>query len=217
MYRFLALTITLSSGLLAEPIRPSPSEALERLVEGNQRYVDGKPTHPNIGCFRREALVEGQEPFAAIVSCSDSRVPPEIIFDQGLGDTFIVRLAGNVVGPLEIESVLYAADALGTPLIIVLGHADCGAIKAAMKGGEAARDFPEIVKKLAPAFKALSHLKDEHNQKPTLERAIKTNVQYVRDQLRAIPLLSQLIKENRLNIIGGYYSLDDGKVTLLPD
>ncbi|MBS3905081.1 MAG: carbonic anhydrase [Simkania sp.] len=211
----LGVFIASTTGILAETSQYSPKEALDMLMQGNQRYMSGKPSHSDVGSFHREELVNGQTPIAVIVSCSDSRVSPEIIFDQGLGDTFVVRLAGNVIGPLEIESILYGADALATPLIIVLGHSNCGAVKAAMTGGEAIRDIPEIAKKLAPAFKALKHLKEEHKQTPTLEEAIKTNVKYVRDQLRAIPLLAQFVEEKRLSILGGFYDLEDGKVSLL--
>jgi carbonic anhydrase len=209
--RAFAAFLLLSGALFADT---SPSDALERLLQGNQRYVNGKLDHPNREVFRREEIAAGQEPFAAIVCCSDSRVPPEIIFDVGLGDTFIVRVAGNVIGPLETESVLFAVDALHAPLILVLGHSNCGAVKAAMKGGEAAKDIPQIAAKIAPAMKPIA-LKKEQGKMPTLDEVIKTNVEYVRDQLRAIPLLSLLIKQNKLLIVGGFYDLEDGKVSLL--
>ena len=206
-----AAFLLLSSALFADNF---PSDSLERLMQGNQRYVNGKLDHPNREVFRREEIAAGQEPFAVIVCCSDSRVPPEIIFDVGLGDTFIVRVAGNVIGPLETESVLFAVDALHAPLILVLGHSNCGAVKAAMKGGEAAKDIPQIAAKIAPAMKPIA-VKKEQGKMPTLDEVIKTNVEYVRDQLRAIPLLSLLIKENKLRIVGGFYDLEDGKVSLL--
>ena len=206
-----AAFLLLSSALFADNF---PSDSLERLMQGNQRYVNGKLDHPNREVFRREEFAAGQEPFAVIVCCSDSRVPPEIIFDVGLGDTFIVRVAGNVIGPLETESVLFAVDALHAPLILVLGHSNCGAVKAAMKGGEAAKDIPQIAAKIAPAMKPIA-VKKEQGKMPTLDEVIKTNVEYVRDQLRAIPLLSLLIKENKLRIVGGFYDLEDGKVSLL--
>ena len=206
-----ALVLLASKGLSVEA-QSAPQQALERLMAGNRRYVEGKIHEQGRDVFKREQLVEGQTPFAVIVSCSDSRVPPEIIFDQGLGDTFIVRVAGNVLGMLEKESVLFGADALKAPLIFVLGHSNCGAIKAALQGGEAIRDIPEVAKQLAPALK----VKPEKDI-PRLEQVIKTNVEYVRDHLKAIPLLAQFIKENRLMIIGGYYELETGKVIQLKD
>ncbi len=115
------------------------------------------------------------------------------------------------MGPLELESILFAADALKAPLIMVLGHSNCGAVKAAVKGGEASRDIPEIAKKIAPAIKAASH----DNKKVTVDEVVKTNVEYVRDQLRAIPLLARFIKENSLIIVGGFYDLEQGTVILL--
>jgi len=204
-------SLLLSGGLFAGQ---APSDSLEMLMQGNQRYVSGKLDHPNREIFRREEIAAGQEPFDVIVCCSNSRVPPEIIFDVGLGDTFIVRVAGNVIGPLETESVMFGVDVLHAPVILVLGHSNCGAVKAAMKGGEAAKDIPQIAAKIAPAMKPIA-IKKEQGKMPTLDEVIKTNVEYVRDQLRAIPLLSLLIKENKLRIVGGFYDLEDGKVSLL--
>ena len=145
---FFALALLSSKGFSAEML-PAPQQALDRLMAGNRRYVEGKINEQGRDVFKREQLALGQAPIAVIVSCSDSRAPPEIIFDQGLGDTFIVRVAGNVLGSLEKESVLFGADALKAPLIFVLGHSNCGAIKAALEGGEAIRDIPEVAKRLA--------------------------------------------------------------------
>jgi carbonic anhydrase len=203
--------LLLSGALFAET---TPKDSLEKLMRGNQRYVNGQLDHPNREIFRREEVATGQEPFAAIICCSDSRVPPEIIFDVGLGDAFVVRVAGNVIGPLETESVLFAVDVLHAPLILVLGHSNCGAVRAAMQGGAAAKDIPQIAKKIAPAMKTIA-LKKEQGKVPMLDEVIKTNVEYVRDQLKTIPLFSHLIKENKLMILGGFYDLDDGKVSLL--
>jgi carbonic anhydrase len=206
-----ALALLSSKGFSAE-MPSAPQQALDRLMSGNRRYVEGKITEQGRDVFKREQLALGQAPFAVIVSCSDSRVPPEIIFDQGLGDTFIVRVAGNVLGSLEKESVLFGADALKASLIFVLGHSNCGAIKAALEGGEAIRDIPEVAKRLAPALKVKAE-----TGVPRLEQVIKTNVEYVRDHLKAVPLLAQFIKENRLMIVGGYYELETGKVIQLKD
>ncbi len=193
-----------------EEVVSTPQQALEKLMAGNERYVSGKTVHPNQDLFRREGLVKSQAPFAVIISCSDSRVSPEVIFDQGLGDTFIVRIAGNVMGTIVTESIMFGADALKAPLILVLGHSNCGAIKAAIEGGNATRDIPEVAKQLAPALK-VTPTKDT----PRLEQVIKTNVEYVRDRLRAMPLLAQLVREKKLMIVGGYYDLENGKVSLL--
>jgi len=206
----LAFIVGAEQGISAQERTFTPQQALDELVKGNERYVSGKIDYPTRDIFNRAELAKGQAPFAVIVSCSDSRVPPEIIFDQGLGDTFIVRVAGNVIGALELESVLFGTDALKAPLILVLGHSNCGAVKAAIEGGDAVRDIPKIAKQLEPALK-VKPVKGT----PRLEQVIKTNVEYVRDQLRAIPLLAQFIRDQRLKIIGGYYELETGKVILL--
>ena len=183
----------------------APNVALERLMQGNQKYVSGKLDHPSRDVFRREKVAPGQEPFAVIVCCSDSRVPPEIIFDVGLGDVFVVRVAGNVVGDLGMESILYAVDVLHAPMIMVLGHSNCGAVDAVMKG--IIDDIPEIAAKIEPAMKSL--------EKPTLGEVIKANVSLVCDQLKSTPLLSRFAKEGKMLIVGGVYDLNDGKVSLL--
>lgn len=189
-----------------------PSVALERLMQGNQKYVSGKLDHPSRDIFRREEVAPGQEPFAVIVCCSDSRVPPEIIFDVGLGDVFVVRVAGNVVGRLGMESIQYAVDVLHAPMIIVLCHSNCGAVKAVMEG--TIEDIPEIAKKIEPAIKSIESKKGR-GAKPMLDEVIKNNVAIVRDQLKATPFLLRLAKEGKIMIVGGVYDLDDGKVSLL--
>jgi carbonic anhydrase len=121
-------------------------------MEGNQRFVSGKITIKDIGPAKREDLaVNGQKPFAVIVSCSDSRVPPEILFDQALGDIFVVRVAGNVLDPVAMGSVEYGAEHLGCPLLVVMGHENCGAVKATVDGGEAPGSISAIVDKIKPS------------------------------------------------------------------
>jgi len=131
----------------------SPDEALKKLIDGNNRFVQSAQAQKDIGNNRRTELTKGQHPFAVILSCSDSRVPPEHIFDQGLGDIFVVRVAGNVADSIELGSVEYAAEHLGVPLILVLGHQSCGAVKATVDGGKPEGNIESIVKKIAPAVK----------------------------------------------------------------
>ena len=170
------------------------------------------PSHPNQTTARRTEITGGQHPFAVIVGCSDSRVPPEIIFDQGLGDLFVIRLAGHVISDEALGSIEYALEHLGTRLIMVLGHDNCGAVTAAVKGGDIPGHIGSIVKAIAPAVK-----KAKNQPGDLLENAIRENVAMVVEQLRSSsPLLAHLVKDGILKIIGAYYRLDDGKVTLVP-
>lgn len=210
------LTILLSSASLlcaTADVAEAPliyKESLKRLITGNERYTRDALVHPNRSQARREALSELQAPFAIVVGCSDSRVSPVIIFDQGIGDLFEVRIAGNVVGPIEIASVEYSAKFLGSSLIFVLGHENCGAVNAVLKNQT--QDIEPIAEKIREAIKANPELSNN-----PLESAIKANVHSVVKQLRTNPLIAQLIKEKKLEVVGGYYHLESGKVELCCD
>ncbi len=186
----------------------TPAQALQLLIEGNQRFASDASTHLNRSQERRQELKEKQEPFAVVLSCSDSRVASEIIFDQGLGDLFVVRIAGNVVGPLELNSIQYAALHLHSSLILVLGHENCGAVNAAINGEIG--DIPAISKLLIPAVK-----KTKNQGKDRLENTVKENVRLVVEQLNKSAGLKELVQKNKLSIVGGYYRLQDGRVELL--
>lgn len=189
---------------------PTPKEALNRLMTGNERYSKDSFLHPNRSQERREALTEMQSPFAIVVGCSDSRVSPIIVFDQGIGDIFEVRIGGNVVGPIEIASVEYSAKFLGSSLIFVLGHENCGAVGAVLKNQT--QDIEPIADKIREAISAYPKLSDN-----PLESAIKANVRHVVKQLRTTPVIAQLINEKKLEVAGGYYHLESGKVELCCD
>lgn len=196
----------------------TPDEALQKLVEGNKRYVAGamtKITHCDEAA--RQSVAKSQKPFAIILSCSDSRVPPEIIFDQGLGDIFVVRVAGNVPDPVTIGSIEYAAEYLGSPLVLVLGHERCGAVTAAVDAkGEPEGNIGAIVKRILPAVEeARSQVKGK-DKAELVETAISDNAILVAKSLtRQAPVLRRLVKEGKLKIAVGKYDLDDGKVTIL--
>lgn len=181
----------------------SPESALKQLMEGNERYVSDLLAHPDRTSERREELTAGQAPFATIVGCSDSRVPPEIIFDQGLGDLFIVRVAGNVIGPVEQDSVDYSAKFLGSSLVVVMGHEACGAIKAVLAGQTG--DIEAVAELIQPNVK----------KKDTLESATKANVRAMTAALKANPYMKKLIAEKKIGVVGAYYHLGTGKVELL--
>ena len=186
--------------------------AQQKLIEGNKRYVAASMAHPHQTDQRRTEVAKGQHPFAAILSCSDSRVPPEIIFDQGLGDLFVVRVAGNVLDDTALASLEYAVEHLGVRYIMVLGHARCGAVEATLKGGAAPGHIGSLLKAIQPAV-------DQARKQPgdPLDNAIKVNVARVVQQLKtSAPLLEDFVKEGGLTITGAYYDLDLGAVAILP-
>jgi len=192
----------------------APAEAISRLKEGNGRYTNGNLQHPGQTAERRTELAKTQHPFAAIVSCSDSRVPPEIVFDQGLGDLFVVRVAGNVINDEGLGSVEYTVDHLGTRLILVLGHQSCGAVKAARETIAAKGKAPGHIESLVTAIKPAV----EATAKDDLETTVKANVKNVVQALRSsTPILKAKVDSGEIQVIGGYYSLDTGAVTFLDE
>ena len=217
----------------------SPTEAISRLKEGNGRFMAGNMQHPHessderafiaknsyenpdalsLGMTseqaakRREELTKSQHPFAIILSCSDSRVPPEIVFDEGLGDLFIVRVAGNVLNNEGLGSIEYGVDVLGARLILVLGHQSCGAVDAAMKTVAAKGKAPGHIQSLVTAIKPVV----DATPKADLETTIKANVKHVADALRSsTPILKGKVDSGDVQVIGGYYTLDSGAVTFM--
>jgi carbonic anhydrase len=192
----------------------APAEAISKLKEGNGRYTSGNLQHPGQTAERRTELAKTQHPFAGIVCCSDSRVPPEIVFDQGLGDLFIVRVAGNVINDEGLGSIEYTVDHLGTRLILVLGHQRCGAVDAARETiaakGKAPGHIESLVQAIKPAVEATA--------KDDLDATIKANVKNVVQALRSsTPILKAEVDSGKIQVIGGYYSLDTGAVTFLED
>ena len=186
--------------------------AQQNLVEGNKRYVDARSAQPHQNPERRKDIAQGPQPFAAVLSCSDSRVPPEIIFDQGLGDLFVVRIAGHVLDETALASLEYAVEHLGVKYIMVLGHARCGAVDAALKGGEMHGHIGVLVKAIQPA---VAKIKNQPGD--PLDKAVRAHVALVVDQLKtSAPLLKESVKKGDLSIVGAYYDLDDGVVALLP-
>jgi carbonic anhydrase len=192
----------------------APAEAISKLKEGNGRYTSGNLQHPGQTTERRTELAKSQYPFAAIVSCSDSRVPPEIVFDQGLGDLFVVRVAGNVINDEGLGSIEYAVDHLGTRLILVLGHQRCGAVQAAKETIAAKGKAPGHIESLVTAIKPAV----EATAKDDLETTIKANVKNVVQALRSSrPILKAEVDSGKIQVIGGYYILDTGAVTFLDE
>jgi len=189
------------------PPRMNPSEALERLREGNGRMVSGRPTGLNRGLDRVAAVAPSQAPFAAILGCADSRVPPELVFDQGYGDLFVVRVAGNVATPEELASLEFGVAALGASFVLVLGHSECGAVKAAMSPDIPPGQISTLYQHMVPGI-------------PTgttdANAAIAGNAQHQLDVVqRGSPLLAQLLREGRVGMGAGVYDLATGQVDIL--
>jgi len=189
----------------------NPDKALQLLTQGNERFVENKRKYPNQDWKRITEVAPSQEPFAAILGCADSRVPVEIVFDRGFGDIFGVRVAGNVATPEEIGSLEFAALVLGVKVIMVLGHERCGAVKAAIEGGVLPGHIGSLTEAIKPAVESS---KNQAGDK--VENAVKANVRLQANRLKASPVINQLIEEGKLKIVGGYYDLDTGKVTMVP-
>jgi carbonic anhydrase len=186
-------------------------DAIAKLQEGNKRFTEDKRVHPHQGADRRLEVVKGQTPFAAILSCSDSRVPLKIIFDQGIGDLFVVRVAGNVLDDIVLASIEYAAEHLNVPLVVVLGHQNCGAVQAVVKGGHAPGHVSALFEALQPAVeKAMAQGGDD-----LVEKAVRVNIRLTTDAIRDSILLSPLVKQGKLEVVGAYYSLETGRVDFL--
>ena len=204
----LLLFVSISPLIAQESAGISADSALQKLTDGNKRYMTGEFLHPNQSAQRRTEVAKSQHPFTIILSCSDSRVPPEVIFDQGLGDLFIIRVAGNVVNDEVLGSIEYAAEHLGAHLVVVLGHQRCGAVDAAIKDGEVPGHIKSLVDAIMPAVE-----KAKGEPGNLLENAINENVAMVVEKLKTSePILEHLVHDGDLKIIGAVYNLDDGKV-----
>lgn len=198
-----------------EKVGIAAEQGMQRLIEGNARFASGNVTHQNQTAERRAELLTSQSPFAVIVSCSDSRVPPEVIFDQGLGDLFVVRTAGEVQDNLTIASIEYAVDHLNVPLVVVLGHDACGAVEAAVEGGEAPGHIGSIVEAILPAVDEARNESISTNGQ-LLNVSIDNNVKNVVKALNSSePILSEKVKEGKLTIVGARYHLDTGAVEMI--
>jgi carbonic anhydrase len=208
------LLAALASSFAAGPSNVNPDEALKRLMQGNARFVFGHMTHvaPEHIAEARRGVAKRQTPFAIIVGCSDSRVGPEIVFDQGLGDIFVVRTAGEVVDATALGSIEYAVEHLGSSLIVVLGHERCGAVSAAVGGTKEPGHIAAVLKAIEPAV-------EQTKGKPgdPVENAVRAQALDVAKQLQnAKPILAERVHSGKLKIVAARYDLDTGKVEFLP-
>lgn len=193
------------------------AEAIQALKDGNARFVAGKPRHPDQGLKRVKDLAHGQRPFAAILGCSDSRVPPELLFDQGFGDLFTVRVAGNVADPVNLGSVEYAAEHLGVPAVVVLGHHGCGAVKATAeavaKGAKAEGNLGAIVAEIAPA---VAEAKQGAPREGLDDDAVHANARRTAAALlERSPVLKELVEHGKLRVVTAVYDLATGTIEWL--
>ena len=194
-------------------------EALARLRDGNRRFVEKKTTRGELSDFDRAALVAGQEPFAIILGCSDSRVPAELVFDQGFGDLFVIRVAGNVVAPSQIGSVEFAAARFGTKLVVVMGHSQCGAVIATLEellggGNSESRNLRSIVDRVRPSVETLLTGRRDLLDETLVHEAVRANVRASVNHLRhGSELLERMVRTDGVMIVGAEYSLETGVVS----
>ena len=185
--------------------------ALQRLIDGNQRYVTGNLRHHHTDAEYRQKLVKGQTPFAAILGCSDSRVPLEMVFDQGLGDIFVIRVAGNVSNAVTIASVEFAVGVLNVPLVMVLGHSQCGAVTAATKDDTYAGYLEDLIDHIRPAVRRAGGVEGD-----LIENAIRINSDIMAQELiDRSDLIAKASNTDKTLIVSAYYDLDSGKVEVL--
>lgn len=197
---------------------PSP-DALERLREGNRRFAEDLPSQSGLsGAAKRSQLLAGQQPFAIILGCSDSRVPAELVFDQGLGDLFVIRVAGNIVAPSQIGSIEYAAEVTGARLVVVMGHSNCGAIEATIDElqrpqANRSRNLSSIVNRIRPSVETLLETGLSQDRSALIRFAVRSNIRASVDHLRhGSEILERLTDKEGLCVVGAEYSLETGLV-----
>lgn len=196
------------------PDTVNADQAKQLLVDGNKRYVSGAVLKKDFSQTRRTELLKGQKPFAVVLTCSDSRVPAELIFDQALGDLFIVRVAGNVIDPVTLGSIEYGVEHLGSPLIVVLGHSSCGAVKAAVDGGEAPGSIGSIVEKIKPSVDKAKTAGATGNA--LYQKSEDENILAAAADIKKSPIVSHLMESGKVKMVNAKYNLESGEVTFMP-
>jgi carbonic anhydrase len=213
----LTVPTALWAGGADEGVAQDAAEARQRLLEGNKRFVAGVSAHGHASKEWRKRLKAGQKPFATILGCSDSRVPVELVFDQGFGDLFVIRVAGNVISTDVLGSLQYARHHLHVPLMVVLGHEGCGAVTAALDAKFKRAREPErieaLVRMIEPGLKDIDAKLSPEGQ---LSAAVKANVRWSMTQLAELPEIKEALKDRRFELIGAIYELETGKVSVLP-
>jgi carbonic anhydrase len=219
MLRQILITTSLCIGLLANPAtmnKTTPEEAIKLLKDGNLRYVEQRATHPNADKIRLAEVSKGQKPFVTINGCSDSRVPPEVLFDQGLGDLFVVRTAGNVSATDQIGTIEYGTEHLGTRLVVVLGHTKCGAVTAVAKGEHVHGNIPALVSTIVPPVKKVKATHPNEATEKWLNEAITENAyESIANILKKSEIVRELVMSGKVKIVAAMYDVDSGKVEFL--
>lgn len=204
--------------VMDEPPPATPDEALEKLIAGNLRFTAGRPKHRHESANWRASLTRSQHPFATILTCADSRVPVELLFDQGFGDIFVIRVAGNMASPDTDGSILYAVAHLHTKVLLVMGHESCGAVTAALKydtlKGKEPKSIMDLLDFITPALKDIDRTKPEAEQ---LFEGVRANVRLTIANLRKDPALATAEKKGELKVVGGVYEISTGKMVRVLD
>jgi carbonic anhydrase len=213
----LTVPTALGAGGADEAVPRDAAAARQRLLAGNKRFVAGESIHGHASGEWRKGLTAGQKPFAAILGCSDSRVPTELVFDQGFGDLLVIRVAGNVISADVVGSLQYAGHHLHVPLLVVLGHEGCGAVAAALDAKFRRPREPErieaLVRMIEPGLKGIDARLSPERQ---LSAAVKANVRWSMAQLAELPEVRKALKDRRLEMVGAVYELETGQVSVLP-
>src|SRR4051812_42937039 len=208
----LSAATVIDAGQTSDVVMPA-DRALAKLLEGNRRYAQNKEEHPDETMARRKELENEQHPFAVILSCADSRVPPELIFDQGLGDLFVIRVAGNIADSAVLGSIEYAVEHLGTKLILVLGHEKCGAVSAAVEGAHEPVPLKSLLTALQPSVEESRNMPGDK-----IHNCVLANARHVARQVReSEPELKELLHKEAVKVIVADYALDSGRVTILEE
>lgn len=188
----------------------TPDQALQELLDGNKRFVERKRQNPHQDFAHIQQVAKGQKPYAAVLGCADSRFPSEMIFDQGFGDLFVCRVAGNVATSEEIGSLEFGTLVLGAKVLMVIGHERCGAVDATIKGAQVPGQIASILEAIKPAVNTAKDLPGDR-----LENTCKANIALQVERLKTSPVIAELITAGKLKVVGGYYDLDTGSVTLI--
>ncbi|WP_234042500.1 carbonic anhydrase [Streptomyces marianii] len=204
-----------SASTVPRPTPTTPAAALAMLMEGNERWVEGGLQHPDRDPSRRQFVAQKQEPFGAILSCIDSRVPPELIFDTGLGDLYVMRTGGEAIGPVVTGSVEYGPMTSGTPLVMVLGHQRCGAVEAAYKSIRDGEPLPGNLEAIVDALRPAYEQAVREGGPDPVETMARAQATLTAETLRSNEDLAPLVQEGALAVVGAYYLLDTGKVEVL--
>jgi carbonic anhydrase len=206
-----ALATGIAAAQHADSAAPAADTVLAELQAGNQHHATKHYDHPHASAARQRELTSGQHPHASVLACADSRVPPEIVFDQGLGDLFVIRVAGNVASDDVLGSLEYGAEHLSIPLIVVLGHQKCGGVTAAVEGGELPGHMAGLVALIQPAVEKTKGMPGDR-----VANSVRANVEMVVDQVRGSkPVLAESVAAGKVKVVGGVYSLDTGRVEWL--